>query len=248
MRALKLIVLVASCYMLQACTTNKVTVKKSEKSSRINVELGVTYMREGKYTTAMDRLQKAIRQDPGNALAYSSMALLNMRLQQKDEAEANFVKAVKLAPDNSSIRNNYGAFLCQQKRFETAQEQFMQAIKNPLYQTPEHAYLNAGKCSEDKGQAEKYFRAALRTNPIFPGALLEMARLNLELKRFLPARAYLQRLHAVQEPVASSLWISVQVEKALGDKNTMQSHALLLQRKFPDSEETGKYLQWKQNE
>jgi type IV pilus assembly protein PilF len=249
MRVLQVTLLVVFSFILQACaTTEKVDAKQSGKSSRINVELGITYMKEGKYNTAMDRLQKAIRQDPDNPLAYSSMALLNMRLQQLDEAETNFEKAVKLAPDNSSIRNNYGALLCQKKRYKQAQEQFMQAIKNPLYNTPEHAYLNAGKCTEDKAEAEKYFRAALRTNPIFPGALLEMASLSLELKRYLPARAYLQRLHAVQKPIAASLWISIQVEKVLGDQDTMQSHALFLQGEFPDSEETRKYLQWKQNE
>ncbi len=248
MRTFQTILMLVLGMTLLACSTENVKVKQPEKSSSINVKLGVTYMKEGKYDTAMDRLKKAIRQDPDNASAYGAMALLNMRLKQTDEAEENFQRAVKLAPDDSSIRNNYGALLCQQKRYDDAQAQFMHAIKNPLYQTPEHAYLNAGKCSANKVEAEKHFRSALRVNPLFPGALLEMARLSLELKRYLPARAYLQRLHAVQEPVASSLWVSVQVEDVLGDRNTMQSHALLLQRKFPDSEETRQYLQWKKDE
>ena len=245
MRAIPLIILFASAFLLSACTSDVVKVDKSKESSRINVELGITYMGQGDLNTAMNRLQKAIHQDPENPLAYSSMAILNMRLSQLDEAEQNFEKAIKIAPDNSSIRNNYGAFLCQQKRYQQAQEQFMQALKNPLYQTPEHAYLNAGKCTDNKEEAEKYFRAALRNNPVFPGALLEMARLNLEKERYLSARAYLQRYHAVHEPDAVSLWTSIQVEKMLGDKDTMQKHALMLQHKFPDSEETRQYLLWK---
>jgi len=244
MRKLQIIAVVVIYSLLLGCATNEKTTVQSDKSSKINVELGITYMREGKYNTAMDRLQKAIRQDPTNPLAYSSMALLNMRLEQLDEAEKNFEKALKIDPESSAIRNNYGALLCQSKRFKAAQEQFVLATKNPLYQTPEHAFLNAGKCSENKVDAEKFFRAALRKNPVLPGALLEMARLSLELKRHLSARAYLQRYHAVHDPDAASLWTSVQVEKVLGDANTMESHALLLKRKFPDSEETRQYLHW----
>ncbi len=245
MRYSRIATLIILYTLLAACASTEKKVDKSDRSSNINVELGITYMKEGKYNTAMDRLQKAIRQNPANAQAYSSMALLNMRLEQIDEAEKNFDKAIKINPDDSGIRNNYGAFLCQRKRFQDAEQQFLLATKNPLYQTPEYAYLNAGKCTEDKVQAEKYFRAALRDNPVLPGALLEMARLSLELKRYLSARAYLQRYHAVVEPDAASLWASVQVEDKLGDNNTMESHALLLKRKFPDSEETRLYLQWK---
>lgn len=244
MRLLQMAMLIASGLSLISCSANQENIKQSDKSSNINVELGITYMKEGKYDTAMDRLQKAIRQNPGNPLAYSSLALLQMRLEQQDDAEKNFNKAITLAPTNSSIKNNYGTFLCQQKRYPEAQEQFLEATKNPLYKTPEHAYLNAGKCTADKALAEKYFRAALRRNPTLSGALLEMARLSLELKRYLSARAYLQRYHAEREPDAASLWASVQVEKQLGDKTTMHKHALLLQRKFPDSEETRQYLQW----
>lgn len=244
MRTLKIIFLISAGFSLISCSNMQNNLKKAEKSSNINVELGITYMREGNYDTAMDRLQKAIQQNPENPLAYSSLALLQMHIDQRDRVENNFLKAISLAPDNSSIKNNYGTFLCQQKRFPDAQEQFLAATKNPLYKTPEHAYLNAGKCTDDKGLAEKYFRIALQKNPTLPGALLEMARLGLDLKRYLSSRAYLQRYHAVRDPIAKSLWISIQVEKQLGDKTIMRQHAMLLQGKFPDSVETGLYLQW----
>ena len=244
MKFLKITWLIVASFILLSCAGTEENVKQSDKSSNINVELGITYMREGKFDTAMDRLQKAIRQNPSNPQAYSSLALLQMRLDQDEDAEQNFQKAISMDPANSAIKNNYGTFLCQQKRYPEAQEQFLDAIKNPLYKTPEHAYVNAGKCTTDKALSEKYYRAALRRNPTLPAALLEMARLSFELKRYLSARAYLQRYHAEREPDAASLWASVQVEKQLGDDNTMRKHASMLQRKFPDSEEMRQYLQW----
>ena len=246
--AVKVLLSMLLTTLLGACAVTEVAVEpKSVKSSQINVELGVTYMKEGKYNTAMDRLQKAIAQNPANPQAYSSMALLNMRLSQVDEAEKNFNKAIKLSPNDSAIRNNYGAYLCQQSRFQEAEEQFLTATKNPLYRSPEHALMNAGKCTKDKVKAEKYFRASLRKNPKFPGALIEMAKLSFKNKQYLSARAYLQRFHDVNEPTASSLWTSVKVENFLGDADTMNSHALLLKQKYPDSEETRQYFEWVSN-
>jgi len=220
-------------------------VKDAKKSSRINVELGIVYMRQGNYKSALARLKKAVSHDPENAQAYASLALLHGRLKQSDLADRNFEKAILLSPKNSGIRNNYGAYLCKQKRFTEAEEQFKIALKNPLYSTPEFVNLNAGICAQNKSVAEKYLRAALQKNPKFPAALLQMAKLSLELKRYLSARAYLQRYHAEVKPTPASLWISIQVEKILGDSGTMESHAMLLKGKYPDSEETRLYLQWK---
>jgi len=233
-------------FLLVACGGGEVVKPESTgaKSARINVELGVTYMNQGNNVAAMNRLQKALGQDPGYALAHSSLGVLHARLGNKEEAESNFKVAISLDPSHSSIRNNYGAFLCKQKKYKQAQEQFLQALKNPLYETPEYSYLNAGVCSPDKIEAEKFFRAALRKNPKFPAALLQMAKLSHELKRNLSARAYIQRLHAVTKPSAASLWISIRVEKALGDFGLMESQALSLKDKYPDSEETRQYLQW----
>jgi len=224
---------------------NTKPVKGAKKSSRINVELGVLYMRQGNYKNAMLRLKKAVNHDPDNAFAYASLALLYSRLKQNDLAEENFARAIELSPKDAGIHNNYGAFLCRQKKYVEAQRQFKIALGIPLYNTPEFVYLNAGICAQDTATAEKNLRAALRIKPKFPAALLQMSKLSLKLKRYLSARAYLQRFHAEVKPTPASLWISIQVESVLGDRGTMESHALLLKGKYPDSEETRLYLLWK---
>lgn len=246
MRTIFRVSLYVAMSLLVACVAEEGHLKAAAETSNINVQLGMTYMQQGNNKTAMKRLQKSIRQNPDNALAYSTLGLLNARLGETEEAESNFKKAVKLDPVNSGIRNNFGAFLCKQKRYKESQVQFLQAIKNPLYGTPEHAYLNAGSCTDNKAEAEKYFRASLRRNPRFPAGLLKMASLSLDLKRYLSARGYIQRFHAVHKPVAASLWVSIQVEKVLGDTNLRASQVMLLKEKFPDSEENRLYLQSKE--
>ena len=242
--------ILAMFFLLTACGGgtdghNVRPLKNAKKSSRINVELGVLYMRKGNNKNALARLKKAIVHDPENAKAYGTLGVLYARLKKYEKADENFRQAIQIAPKDSGIHNNYGAFLCKQKRYKEAQAQFDAALKNPLYATPEYVYLNAGVCSRDKNVAEKYLRAALQKKPKFPAALLQMAKLSLEKKRYLSARAYLQRYHAVVKPTPASLWLSIQVESVLGDRGTLYSHATLLKGKYPDSEETRLYLQWK---
>jgi type IV pilus assembly protein PilF len=113
-------------------------------------------------------------------------------------------------------------------------------VKNPLYRHPDDALTNAGWCmlrQGNKNKAEEYFRKALRSNPRNRYALLEMAALAYQSGRALPARGYLQRFSEVSAPTPNSLWLGVQVERALGNTETAASYAMLLESKFPDSEE-----------
>lgn len=229
---------ILSVLLLAACGVDDARVKDPVKLSQINTELGVAYMNQGDYNTAMDKLQKAVSMDPSNHLAYSSIAMLHARLGQNEDAERNFKRAIEIEPKDSDIHNNYGAFLCKQKRYKDAEQQFKDAIDNPLYRTPEYAYLNAGLCAQDPDEQEKFFRAALRLNPKFAAGLFQMAEFSFQKERYLSARAYLSRYHEVVKPTAASLWLSIKTERKLGDAITARGQAQQLKTQFPDSEET----------
>jgi len=66
-----------------------------------------------------------------------------------------------------------------------------------------------------------------------------MAEVGVKTERYLMARAYIQRYHAVQAPSAASLWIQIQAEKALGAKDHYMKYARKLIKDFPDSDEAG---------
>ena len=209
------------------------------------MELGIVYMREGKKAIALELLQKSIAQDPDLAEAHNAIAVLYENLGETDKADDHFGRAISLDPKNPQAHNNYGSFLCRNKRYDDAEGHFLEAAKNPLYESPEVAYTNAGICAntaKDAAKAEQYWRKALELNPRFPAALLHMARLNVTTKNFLQARAYLQRLHEQVKPNAESLWLGVQTERALGDKNAEASYAMLLKNGFPDSPQAKQLL------
>jgi type IV pilus assembly protein PilF len=59
------------------------------------------------------------------------------------------------------------------------------------------------------------------------------------------ARAYLQRYSAIAQLNARALWLGVQIERQLGDRDAEASYALQLQKNFPDSQQTKQLLESK---
>ena len=212
----------------------------------IDTQLGAGYLRDGKTDLAYKRVQRALELAPDYAPAHNVMALVEERLDRPKEAESHFRRAIAISPSDSASHNNFGAFLCRQGRSAEAEKEFMKAVKNPLYQTPEAAYTNAGLCLLQVGQdrkAETYLRKALSIDPKVPAALLAMSEISLKTGRALSARGYLQRYQEVGKNTAQSLWLGIRIERSLGDRNAVSSYAMLLKANYPDSHETELLLQ-----
>lgn len=213
---------------------------KKDSAAEIYVKLGIAYMREGQYAIALRKLKQGLAADPKSADAHNVIALLYERLGEGRLAEEHYIRAVQLEPDNPFVRNAWGSFLCQQKKYAEAEAQFKRAVQNPLYPTPWVATTNAGLCARragDMAKAEQYFRQALTVNARFPVALYHMAELSYEQDNYLSSRAYLERYLAVADHSARTLWLAVRVEDRLDDQNAVASHKMLLRAKFPDAPE-----------
>ena len=212
----------------------------------VNTQLGLGYLRNGQLDLAWERLNTALQADPGYATAHNGIALVYDRLGESAKAEKHFKRAIALNPSDSAAQTNYGVFLCQHGRMQEGEKYFLKAVENPRYDKPAMAYTNAGLCrlrADDEATAESYFRAALRADPRFPVALLNMADLSFNAKQYLAARAYIQRYEEVSEHNSRSLWLGIRIEERLGDKDAVSSLAMLLKANYPDSPETQLLLQ-----
>jgi len=243
--ALALAVLLAAC---QGGGRPESSAEERAKLADVNAELGFRYLQQGEYQTAMEKLNKALEADPNHVAAHNALGLLHAALGQYEDAERAFQRALHIDPADSAALNNYGQFLCQRGRYEEGQRQFVKAVENPLYRYPAVAYNNAGTCAleaDDLDGAETHLRAALERDPMLPQALIQMCDVSVRHGRFLPARGYLQRYLEVARHTPRSLWLGIQIERELGDRNAVASYALQLEKNFPDANETRLYLESK---
>jgi len=252
MRKITLIYLVITCLGLTGCTpttggsgTSSETVRPTATTNeitRLNLKLGIEYLKRGEYEKALDKLQKAQESDKNYPPTYNTLGVLYQQLGDKVKAEGFFKKALSLNSSDAPTLNNYGQFLCQESRFDEAEATFLKAAHNPLYSTPEIALSNAGTCALTEGKldvAETHFRNALEINPRVAVALIQMAQISYTTANYLSARAYLQRYLEISAHTAKSLWLGINIETELGDKNALSSYGLLLKNKFPNSREAG---------
>lgn len=216
-----------------------------EQAAIYNTQLAVDALRKNNLQEAKDKITRALDQDPRNAEVQSAAGLIYERLGEDRTADGHFSRALSLAPQNPSIQNNYAVYLCRKGNAERGQKLFLEAAANPLYRTPEAAYVNAGTCARGAGnneQAEQHFRKALGLNPRNAEALIQMADLELAAGNHLPARAFLERYLAVTPATAQSLWLGVRLERAMGNAQAATTYADRLKSQFPTSIETRQLL------
>ena len=220
----KIAILFPLLISLSACSGNPSKVSpKDSKAAEYNARLGAEYTRKGRLNLANEKLQKALEQNPRSAEAHHYYALLQQKLGTTGKADKHFRTAIKLNPKDPQLLNNYGSHLCKNGYYEEASKQFMAALNDPLYTTPEFAYTNAGICIKKSGnatQAEQYFRKSLALKPSFGTALYQMAKLKYEQGDYARAQAFLQRYHEKNREDASTLSLCVKINTGLGDAST----------------------------
>jgi len=220
---------------------NDTNETKNEKISKISTDLGIEYMRRGRYDIALQKLEKALKFNKYSAIAHNAIAVLYQALKVDDKAELHYKIAIEINPTDSDLLNNYGQFLCKKGKWKEAEKNFLKALENPVYQKPEIPYTNAGLCLLKYNQlakSESYFRQALQKNPKFPRALYHMAELSYKQRRYEQANSYLKRYDEIAKHTPQSLWLRIRVARGMGNKDAEASYALLLRNSFPDSKET----------
>jgi len=215
---------------------------RAQDSARVHTELAGLYYERAQMGVALGELDKALQADRNYAPAYNVRGLIHMALREDKEAEGDFQQSLRLDRSDSETHNNYGWFLCQRGKEKDSIAHFMAALKNPLYTTPERAYLNAGLCSKKAGNnkdAEEFFRHALTVQPGLPQALLGMAELSFANGDYVSAKKFFAGYsEKIDDLTAEQLWLAVRIERKVGDRNSEASYTIQLRKRYPDARET----------
>jgi type IV pilus assembly protein PilF len=162
------------------------------------------------------------------------------RLGEMPKAERAYSNAAHSGSGDPDVQNSYAGFLCRTGKTAAGEKLFNEVARNPLYQTPQVALVNAGVCVGSKGDtagAERYFDRALAIRPNMPEALLQKGTLEYDRGDAAKALETAQRSLAVNPPSPEVLWLALRADRKLGDSTGAASYARRLQNEFPDSDQ-----------
>lgn len=216
----------------------------TQKRAQIRLQLAVDYYQAGKYEIALDEVKKAIAADADYADAYGFRALIYTAMGETQLADENYRHALRLAPRNPDLSNNYGLFLCEAGgKPAQAMGYFETALNDRRYASPAKAMVNAGNCSlkmKNVDAAERYLLDALRIDPALPAVNSGLARVYFERRDVQRAGFFINRLTETAKLDTLSpdvLWLAIRVEHVLGNRTLAASLAAQLSKRFPGSPE-----------
>ncbi len=232
------LVLVSGCI---STTTGPARYEPDDRdAAESNYHLGSQYYLRGNFERARDALNRSIEYEPRMAKAHMMLGLTYERLEVPRLAAEHHQLAVRYDPNNIDVRNAYAVFLCGQREFDKARDQFDRVARIPENDNPEVVLTNAGVCMSQQPNheaAEAYFREALAKKNEYPEALFQMTLLKYRAGDSLSARAFLQRYLAVQPASPSVLFLAVQIEKDMGNERAQRDYTRQLIEDFPESAE-----------
>ncbi len=248
-----LAVLLAGCVSQTQVTSRPVSdaagTADAHRRAEIHTALAGEYYSRGNFTVALQETRLAIKDDPGYYEAYNMQGLVYMELREDVSAREAFDKALGLSPNNPEVLNNFGWFLCLRNESGRGLEMMQRASADPLYPTPEKAYLSSGLCLHRLGrdkEAEQQLRRAVLIRPDLIGALYNLAAITYARGSTKEAENYLVRyMRLAPQPPLDALVIGVKIARANQDSGAEQSYLQQIRRRFPDAPEAQELLERK---
>lgn len=207
-------------------------------AAKINIQLGTTYLQQGNFVLAREKLERSLKQNPKDPDVHTSLGLLYDRTGDNKLADKHFREALRLAPDKPDIINNYAIYLCKNGRVDEGVEKFVTVAADKFYPTPEVALTNAGVCLREAKRlddAEQKFVGAIRARPNYSEATVQLAGLAVEQGDLARAKKVVDTYLNAFRPSPDVLLAAVGVARASKDRMLEEKYTRALRLDFPDS-------------
>jgi len=149
-------------------------------------QMGLSYLGERNYTSALFELTEAEKLDPDNPELLYNLGLAYIGKRRPDLAEQRLQKAIMLKPNNSAARNDLGVAYLELQRWDSAIQQFKIVKDDIFYENSENATINLGLAYLGKGdypKALEELRAVASGNPRNPVVHLSLGRVWFALEK-----------------------------------------------------------------
>lgn len=236
--------------LMTACvTTERGSISSKaddDKALELSIMLARQYIRDRNWDAAKRHLKLALDMDKSSAEVYEAKALVFQNTGEIALAEENYKKALKIDRKYSRGRNNFGAFLYQQRRFEEAAKQLEIVVKDTFYENRPVAFENLGRCYVQLNQlekAEKVYRRAHLMSRDSVRLSFALAELYFKLEDYPQSQNFYddyRRLVSRQSPEA--LWLGIRLATKFEDQDALSSYVLALKNLYPKSQQ---YLDYK---
>ena len=213
----------------------------ASKRARVRMELASAYFSRGQMNTALDEVKMAIQADPTLGAAYNLRGLIYASMGDERLAQESFHRALQINPQDADVMQNFGWYLCQQKKFAEADAMFMKALAVPQYPNTPRTLLTQGACQARAGQwveAERTLQRSFELDSSNPTTAFNLTEVLFHQGQYERARFYIRRVHASPEVInAQSLWLAARIEHRLGNRQGEQEFGSQLRNRFPTSRE-----------
>ncbi len=194
--------------------------------------LGVCLAQLGRFSEAVEPMQKAVALQPSNAGLHNNLGNILSHLGRPVEAEASFRRALALQPDFVHALNNLGSTLKHMNRLGEAEAAFRRAIK--LQPNSAETLNSLGTTLSGLGRfgdAESCFRRALALQPDYAEALSNLGTTLNEQGRADEAETCFRRALALRPDSAyahNNLGNALRALRRLGEAEICFRRALAL--------------------
>ncbi|NVK58222.1 MAG: type IV pilus biogenesis/stability protein PilW [Alteromonadaceae bacterium] len=209
-----------------------------EEAAQTRVSLGLTYLKNGNYSQAKQNLDKALTFAPDSASTHYGLAYYYQVVGEVERAAEAYETAMELAPNDADIANSYGAFLCQNGRYDQAKNFFLQAVNAEQYANSAQTYENMALCAQSQGKGEDaimYLNSALKHQPGRAKTLFILTEMYVATEQFELAEQTLKKYERVARVSADSLWMAIEIATGKGDLATAGQYGDMLLSMYPDS-------------
>jgi tetratricopeptide (TPR) repeat protein len=148
--------------------------------------MGLSYLGERNFSSALFELTEAEKLDPENPDVLYNLGLAFIGKKRSDLAEPKLLKAIQLKPSLSIARNDLGIAYLDLKRWDSAIQQFKIVKDDLFYDSSESAAINLGLAYLGKGdfpKALEELQAVAALNPRNPVVRLSLGRVWFAMER-----------------------------------------------------------------